>query len=59
MERPPLSNLPFAVNAFVSTLSYLVGVKQVVGGIGLAMASTALMMEHARYGQLKLRQSVR
>jgi hypothetical protein len=59
MERQPLSNLPFAANAFASTLFYRVGVKQVVGGTGLAMASIALMMAHARYGQLKLRQSVR
>jgi hypothetical protein len=34
-------------------------VKQAVGGTGLAMAYIALMMAHALYGQLKLRQSVR
>ena len=59
MGRQPLSNSPFAVNAFVSTQFYRVGVKQAVGGTGLAMASIALMMAHALYGQLKLRQSVR
>jgi hypothetical protein len=58
-ERQPLSNLPFAANAFASTLFYRVGVKQVVGGTGLAMAFIALMMVRALYGQLKLRQSVR
>jgi hypothetical protein len=58
MGQRPRSNLPFAENAFVSTLFYLAGVKQAVGGTGLAMASTAPMMAHARYGQLKLRQSV-
>jgi hypothetical protein len=59
MERQRLSNLPFAENAFVSTLFYRVGVKQVVGGTGLAMAFIALMMARALYGQSKLRQSVR
>jgi hypothetical protein len=38
---------------------YLVGVKQVVGGTALAMASIALTMALALYGQLKLPQSVR
>ena len=51
MEQQHLSNLPFVENAFASTLFYRVGVKQVVGGTGLAMASIALMMAHARYGQ--------
>jgi hypothetical protein len=32
---------------------YRVGVKQVVGGTGLAMASIAPMMALALYGQLK------
>jgi hypothetical protein len=35
---------------------YRVGVKQVVGGTALAMASIAPTMALARYGQLKLRQ---
>jgi hypothetical protein len=38
---------------------YLVGVKQVVGGTALAMASIAPTMALALYGQSKLRQSVR
>jgi hypothetical protein len=33
---------------------YRVGVKQVVGGTGLAMASIAPMMALALYGELKL-----
>jgi hypothetical protein len=36
---------------------YRVGVKQVVGGTGLAMASIAPMMAPALYGQLKQRRS--
>jgi hypothetical protein len=59
MERQRLSNLPFVENAFASTLFYRVGVKQVVGGTGLAMAYIALMMALALCGQLKLRQLVR
>jgi uncharacterized PurR-regulated membrane protein YhhQ (DUF165 family) len=58
MGRQPLSNLPFAANVFVSTQFYRVGVKQAVGGTGLAMAYIALMMVREPYGQLKLRQSV-
>jgi hypothetical protein len=59
MGQQPLSNLPFAANAFASTPFYRVGVKQAVGGTGLAMAFIALMMARGLYGQLKLRQSVR
>jgi hypothetical protein len=53
MGRLLLSNLPFAANAFASTLFYRVGVKQVAGGTGLAMASIDLMMVRALYGPLK------
>jgi hypothetical protein len=59
MEQQRPSNLPFAENAFASMQFYRVGVKQVVGGIALAMASIAPTMALARYGQLKLRQSAR
>jgi hypothetical protein len=59
MERQRLSNLPFAANAFASMQFYRAGVKQVVGGTGLAMAFIAPMMALALYGQLKLHQSGR
>ena len=56
MEQQRPSNSPFVANVFASMQFYRVGVKQVVGGTGLAMASIAPMMALARYGQLKLRQ---
>jgi hypothetical protein len=56
MEQQRPSNSLFAANAFASMQFYRVGVKQVVGGTALAMASIAPMMALARYGQLKLRQ---
>jgi hypothetical protein len=59
MERLHLSNSLSAANAFVSTLFSHAGVKQAVGGTGLAMASIALMMAHALYGPSKLHLSVR
>ena len=59
MERLRLSNLPFAANAFASMPFSRVGVKQAVGGTGLAMASIAPMMVHVRYGQSKRHLSVR
>jgi hypothetical protein len=51
LQRP--SNLPFAANAFASMQFYRAGVKQVVGGTALAMASIAPTMALALYGQLK------
>jgi hypothetical protein len=56
MERQRPSNLPFAANAFASMQFYRAGVKQVVGGTALAMASIAPTMALALYGQLKLHQ---
>jgi hypothetical protein len=56
MERQRPSNLPSAANVFASMQFYRVGVKQVVGGTALAMASIAPTMALALYGQLKLRQ---
>jgi hypothetical protein len=53
MERQRRSNLPFAANAFASMQFYRVGVKQVVGGTALAMASIAPTMALALYGQSK------
>ena len=53
MEQLPPSNSPFAANVFASMQFYRVGVKQVVGGTGLAMASIAPMMALALYGQSK------
>jgi len=52
-QLPPSSSLSVA-NAFASMQFYRVGVKQVVGGTGLAMASIAPMMALALYGELKL-----
>jgi hypothetical protein len=57
MEQQRPSNSLFAENAFAFMQFYRAGVKQVVGGTALAMASIALMMALARYGQSKLRQS--
>jgi hypothetical protein len=59
MEQQHPSNLPSAENAFAFMQFYRAGVKQVVGGTALAMASIAPTMALARCGQLKLRQSVR
>jgi hypothetical protein len=56
MEQQPPSSSHFAANAFASMQFYRVGVKQVVGGTALAMASIAPTMALARYGQLKLHQ---
>jgi hypothetical protein len=56
MEQQPPSSSHFAANVFASMQFYRVGVKQVVGGTGLAMASIAPTMALARYGQLKLHQ---
>jgi hypothetical protein len=50
MEQQRLLNLLSRVGAFVSTQSCLGGVKLVVGGIALAMASTDQMIKPARYG---------
>ena len=59
MEQQRPSNSPFVANVFASMQFYRVGVKQVVGGTGLAMASIAPMMVLALYGQLKQLQSGR
>ena len=50
-----LSNSPLKVSVFVSMQSYLDGVKQVDGGIALAMESFALMIKRAHSGQLRRR----
>jgi hypothetical protein len=57
-QQRPLNSL-FAANAFAFMQFYRVGVKQVVGGTALAMASIAPMMALALYGQLKQLPSAR
>jgi hypothetical protein len=53
MAQQPQLNLPIAVDAFEFTQCLLDGAKQVVGGIGSAMASIAPMTKLAHFGALK------
>jgi hypothetical protein len=50
MEQQRLLSSPIKENVFAFTRSYQDGVKQVAGGIALAMASIALMIKHVRCG---------
>jgi hypothetical protein len=54
MEQQRLSNSPLKVDAFASMQFYPGGVKQVVGGIALAMASTDLMIKGVLSGAWRL-----
>jgi hypothetical protein len=50
MGQQLLSSSPIKENAFASTPFYLVGVKQVAGGIESVMESIALMIKHELCG---------
>jgi hypothetical protein len=53
VQQRPL-NSPLRDAAFVFMQSYRAGVKQVDGGIALAMASTDLMIKHVLSGAWRL-----